>query len=63
MCLYEKHGIWIVVNLDLVGRWYYDTYTIKDGLPNHNTYKKIERFNSPTEAYEVAIIYTLKNLI
>lgn len=63
MWLYEKHGIWIVVNLDLVGRWYYDTYTIKDGLPNHNTYKKIERFNSPTEAYEAAIIYTLKNLI
>jgi len=32
MWLYEKHGIWIVVNLDLIGRWYYDTYTIKDGL-------------------------------
>lgn len=63
MWLYEKHGIWIVVQLDLVGRWYYDTYTIKDGLPNHNTYKKVERFTSPTEAYEAAIKYCLTNLI
>ena len=63
MWLYEKHEIWIVVQLDLVGRWYYDIYTIKDGLPNHNTYKKIERFNSPTEAYFAAIEYVLLNLI
>ena len=63
MWLYEKHRIWIAVNMDLVGRWYYDAYIIKDGLPNHNTYKKIDRFNSPTEAYEAAIEYILNNLI
>ena len=63
MWLYEKHKIWIVVNMDIIGRWYYDTYLIKDGIPNHNTYKKIERFKSPTEAYEAAIEYILNNLI
>ena len=63
MWLYEKHGIWIVVQLDLVGRWYYDTYTIQDNIPNHNTTKKVERFNSPTEAYEAAIKYVLEKLI
>jgi hypothetical protein len=57
MWLYEKHGIWISVHSTrgyFVGNW-----TI------HNTPKggDTTTFNSPTEAYEAAIEYTLKHLI
>jgi len=65
--LYEKHGIWITVDADVLG--FYGHYKInpignlssnlKQGWTNSGT----NPFNSPTEAYSVAIEYTLKNLI
>ena len=52
MWLYEKHGIWIEVYYDNSKK---EFYTVWDG----EEYK----FNSPTEAYEAAIEYTLKHSI
>ena len=52
MWLYEKHGDWIsVVKFEK-----YSSCTFR-----HNCLFK--EYNSPTEAYEAAIEYTLKNLI
>ena len=63
MWLYEKHGIWIGVICD-VGNdllFTFKIYSIKIGeercIVNGNMYE------SPTEAYEAAIEYTLNNLI
>lgn len=67
MWLYEKHDIWIYTHKD--GGWwfpvienYYDEddqgTIIEDLSKMTRTY-----FNSPTEAYEAGIEYTLNNLI
>lgn len=61
MWLYEKHGIWISVlqmlNNGETVTWYASYYEQGVG-------EDIEvYYNSPTEAYEAAIEYTLKNLI
>lgn len=66
MWLYEKHGIWIQPTIC-------NDKTFRVGcieLKNHPLVEHIVRnkneqlyFNSPTEAYEAAIEYTLNNLI
>ena len=48
--LYEKHRIWISV------------YSIDDSTIFRHCFSNIN-FNSPTEAYEAAIEYTLNNLL
>ena len=60
MWFYQKHGIWIDVRYmdDVLGFGFCVT-TLKDNTEQKEVYK----YNSPTEAYEAAIIYTLKNLI
>lgn len=64
MWLYEKHGIWIkndVISINRVIKFYSSYYKINDGL----TQLPIQldgNFNSPTEAYQAAIEYVLKNL-
>lgn len=56
MWLYEKHGIWIVV-FPTEENWTFDIF-------NKIECVKSESFiNSPTEAYEAAIEYTLTKLI
>ena len=50
MWLHEKHGIWISVQQNIHDK--FEAHT-----PNCTPY------DSPTEAYEVAIEYTLKNLV
>jgi hypothetical protein len=64
--MYEKHGIWIsVFEMERSEDWsnYFD-YSIKQKKINGvDISKKLEEFNNPTEAYEAAILYTLKNLI
>lgn len=75
MWLYEKHGIWILVD------WMSRIKPFNSGFYSHlrGTTKPLnqdnfisinntkmpgyEVFNSPTEAYEAAILYTLNNLI
>jgi len=60
MWLYEKHGIWISVDWTVFFKekvWFYS-------IRQKNQSSKLKRlFNSPTEAYEAAITYTLTNLI
>lgn len=75
MWLYEKHGIWISIFSDTVLNWE-SLFSIKidwiypkdspdseDIEPKYFNYKGDNEFNSPTEAYEAAIEYTLNNLI
>lgn len=71
MWLYEKYGIWINANVSAFsintvtgeGEIFLD-YTIysPEGLYIHEEDEN-KVFNSPTEAYEAAIKYTLNNLI
>ena len=61
MWLYEKHGIWISIDMvyeeDQTGFWYCIRESKIDDIAVQS-----EEYNSPTEAYEAAIEYTLKNL-
>ena len=69
MWLYEKHGIWIVVNPHKgendLGKPFMEfdpeVWSFTNECVFHNT--GLLYYNSPTEAYEAAIEYTLKNLI
>ena len=56
MWLYEKHGIWIYVSGPDKNGWVIHW----QGLESYPT---LMYPSSPTEAYEFAIEYTLKNLI
>ena len=58
MWLYEKHGIWIYIKQGYKWEWYIET------VANHPELKYYDGLeDSPTEAYEAAIKYTLKNLL
>ena len=64
MWLYENHGIWIYTwnsDINMTFRVWIQNLRIKSNdtieVPN------IKICNSPTEAYEAAILYTLNNLI
>lgn len=63
MQLYEKHGIWIVVNITITDKWYFELFNLKEKrngeiLPDDEYW-----FNSPKQAYEAAIEYCLTKLI
>lgn len=60
MWLYEKHGIWVyLVPAEDNKEVFKPFFRGKNIIDQHLT----EFFNSPTEAYEAAIEYTLNNLI
>ena len=64
MWLYEKHEIWVEASLNQFSKprylqWMYSIIFIKDCTYSHSP----KSYKSPTEAYEAAIEYTLKNLI
>ena len=66
MWLYEKHGLWVNVvymGFELKYTWSIDIITTSGS--NWDSYGEEDDicYNSPTEAYEAAIEYTLKNLI
>lgn len=69
MWLYENHNIWVVVNPhkgeDDLGKPFMEfdpeVWSFTNECVFHNT--GLLYFNSPTEAYEAAIEYVLKNLI
>jgi hypothetical protein len=63
MWLYEKHGVWVVVNIDIQNRWYFELFNLKDKRNAEILIDDEYWLNSPTEAYEVAIEYCLTNLI
>lgn len=60
MWLYEKYGIWIYTRPFSSG--YFHGYIVDNSGEMKEAINTIN-FNSPTEAYEAAIEYTLKNLI
>ena len=77
MWLYDKHGIWInIYYKSKYKSWDYE-YTninwsqeeadkkLEEDIHNllDNIFNAKIKYNSPTEAYEAAIEYTLKNLI
>lgn len=62
MWLYEKHGIWTVVNVNIMGSWYFEHFDLKE--KRNAQFKPTDtHYDSPTEAYEAAIEHTLKKLI
>ena len=62
MWLYEKHGVWTVVNVNIMGSWYFEHFDLKE--KRNAQFKPTDtHYDSPTEAYEAAIEYTLNNLI
>lgn len=71
MWLYEAQGIWIVVSISRYGNFYCNVLMREDtkillSLDNPSSWEmqtQINDFYSPTEVYETAIEYTLKNLI
>ena len=73
MWLYEKHGIWIGVDCDCYGILWYANLSVASEKNWDNIHLRHEiisaskkfpnEHNSPTEAYEAAILYTLNNLI
>ena len=63
--LHEKHGIWISINpMHTDGLWGYEI-SVFCNEPYKGWFSEIKNytFNSPIEAYEAAIKYTLNNLI
>ena len=67
MWLYKKHGIWIYADSHEFGKW---CYNYKFNRPHElnpriteNGKFSLEDYNSPSEAYEAGIEYTLNNLI
>ena len=60
MWLYEKHGIWIDVVLSRNRKQF--TFMIQSLGFDEDKFLN-EYYNSPTEAYEAAIEFSLKNLI
>ena len=67
MWLYEKYGIWIVVSTTISKQFIYKCIDMSGETSKRNYPTCVSKdgtyYNSPTEAYEAAIIYTLKNLI
>ena len=62
MWLYEKYGIWTVVNVNIMGSWYFEHFDLKE--KRNAEFKPTDtHYDSPTEAYEAAVEYTLKNLL
>ena len=59
MWLYEEHGIWIYPILILENR----KFVINIDKIEPKFQWQIELFDSPTKAYEAAILYVLENLI
>lgn len=60
--LYDKHGIWIIaIPQGLSTTWVFSLFNTEPG--KGRIIFDSPSFNSPTEAYESAIEYTLKNLI
>ena len=68
MWIYEKHEIWIQVNITRYGKFWGNVFLKEEYNDLKNPFNwefvnQIIDFNSPTEAYEAAIEYTLNNLI
>jgi len=63
MWIYEKHRIWISVEININSEWYYSLSNLKDKRNAEINTNLEEYFNSPTKAYTEAITYVLNKLI
>lgn len=73
MWFYEKYKIWISVGCDVYGKLWYAKSTVaskslwEDEDKRHEVLTSFRKFpnehDTPTKAYEAAILYTLNNLI
>lgn len=63
MWLYDKHKIWIVVNIDIQHKWYFELFNLKDKRNTQINIPINKYYNSATDAYEGAIEYCLTKLI
>ena len=63
MWLYEKHGIWISVDIILNLYFKYNINKSDGSYIEDLSPYIVERFKNPTEAYSQAVEYVLKNLI
>ena len=66
MWLYEKHGLWtnvVYMGFELKYSWSIDIVTTSGSHWDSYGEEGDICYNSPTEAYEAAILYTLNNLI
>jgi hypothetical protein len=63
--LYLKHKIWIVVNVNIQGSWYFELYNLKEKRNSQIDIKEFEEetYTTPEQAYLEAIKYTLTKLI
>jgi hypothetical protein len=62
MWLCEEYGIWTVVNVNIMGSWYFEHFDLKE--KRNAQFKPTDtHYDSLTEAYEAAITYCLNNLI
>ena len=62
MWLYEKHGIWIYI-MQSTARLGFRCFIQRLKILGEVDIQNDEKYSSPTEAYEAAILYTLNNLI
>lgn len=58
MWCFDKYGIWVYADYYNENRWF-GVFRTKEGVKK----ELFDAFNTPTEAYEAAIEYTLNNLI
>jgi hypothetical protein len=61
MWLYEKHGIWIKIEMKYWSSYCWFSYQIQN-KKRGNLHESSE-FNSPDHSYESAILYSLKNFL
>ena len=62
MWLYEKHEIWISADT-IGGEWHWSCYRHESNFETKQLGESDNNVNSPTEAYEAAIEYTLNKLL
>lgn len=61
--LFEEYKIWIIINIDIRNRWYFELYNLKDKRNAEILIDNEYYFNSPIKSYEAAITYCLNKLI
>lgn len=67
MWLYEKHGVWINVNITRYGRFWCNIVLKEECKHSNNPFtwefvNQLNDFTSPTQAYEAAIKHYLKRI-
>jgi len=62
MWIYDKYGVWIVVNITINDNWYFELYDTTSKI-KAEIKVKTNFCKSPSESYEAAIKYCLTEII